>query len=69
MGSYSHLSDQELLDEVRGIRNAHRSPVITELADRLEKHASPAPEEYERNCPVCAAALNITVDDGDLTVK
>ena len=62
---YSHLTDDELLRMVDDARP--KSPLIEELATRLEKTVKAEKSgTWAHDCPVCEAALNCTLnDDGD----
>lgn len=58
---YSHLTDDELL---RMVDNAHpKSPMIEELATRLERTKAEESGTWTQDCPVCKAALNCTLND------
>ena len=61
---YSHLTDDELL---RMVDARPKSPLIEELATRLEKTVKAEKfGTWTHDCPVCEAALNCTLnDDGD----
>lgn len=62
---YSNLTDEELLRYVDDARP--KSPLIEELATRLEKTVrSEKSGTWTHDCPVCEAPLNCTLnDDGD----
>ena len=67
---YWNLTDEELLAEVR-VAGLY-SPLIAELADRLENDPRDCPEiEAEVVCPVCRADLLVDslAPEGILTIK
>lgn len=61
---YANLMDEELLREVDDARA--RSPVIEELAKRLEKGTGIGTDSNHRvECPVCEAALEADFCEGN----
>jgi hypothetical protein len=62
---YSNLTDAELLSQVEAARA--QSPVIEELAKRLEKQTTGFNGDtgHRVECPVCEAPLKADFDDGD----
>lgn len=61
---FGNLSTAELLRQVDSLR--HRSPVIEELCQRIEREESTPPAQGKMEgsmpCPVCMAQLEVTFD-------
>lgn len=63
---YSNLTDDELLSRIDETRQ--QSPIIDELANRLERKERTDSETRTRiECPVCEALLNVDLDEDDNT--
>lgn len=61
---YSNLTDDELLSRIDEARQ--HSPIIDELASRLEKKERINNQTNTRvECPVCEAALEADLDEGN----
>lgn len=62
---YSHLTDEELLRHISNFK--HHSPIIEELAQRLEKEIVEIVEDANHTvkCPVCKAVLEADYDPGE----
>ncbi|OHD22914.1 MAG: hypothetical protein A2Y38_19810 [Spirochaetes bacterium GWB1_59_5] len=61
---YSNLTDDEFLGQVDDARS--KSPIIDELATRLEKaNRQRVPEDSDTrvDCPVCEASLVVSYDE------
>lgn len=61
----SHLTNAELLRHIDAKR--YRSPLIDELASRLETATDPFADVNE--CPVCGATITIDVDTDESFVE
>lgn len=61
------LSNIELLNTVQAARE--HSPVIEELAQRLENYVMAQPTVSSVTCPHCEASLSIEMSHGELNVK
>lgn len=59
MKSFSHLTDEEFLRELDGVR--HQSPIIADLCRRLEE-TKQEPATASCECPVCMADLRADYD-------
>lgn len=58
---YNHLTDDELLRHIDLAR--HHSPIIEELAKRLESSQT-GDDSGTKKCPVCEAQVRVGYDDG-----
>ena len=67
MTTYTHLTDQEFLVALDDVR--HYSPVIKELARRLEARseteAALAGAHHRAECPICKGPLTVEYDVGN----
>lgn len=61
------LSNIEFLNAVQGAR-AH-SPVIEELAQRLENYVMAQVTSSSVTCPHCEESLTVTMHNGEVNVK
>lgn len=61
--SYHNHTDEELLSTFENKRQY--SEVIDELCQRLEEFGA---KQYRAECPVCSAALDVSFDDGKVTL-
>lgn len=64
--SYHNYTDVELLLEFD--RKRQHSEVIDELCQRLEEFVDNGAKQYRAECPVCSAALDVSFDDGKVTL-
>ena len=67
MTTYTHLNDPEFLSAIDAVR--HYSPVIKELARRLEARSEMEAALFGTNhraeCPICQGPLTVEYDDGN----
>lgn len=65
-----HLNNQEYLSRLADARL--HSPVIEELAARLEKVIESSPEKLNgglTHCPICEAQLKVDIDINGVTLE